>query len=78
MPAVLRDAITRLREASTRAGIVPGIAATSAARGAKFAAEGFRMISLRADFLQLADGVKRDLDAAREAESPTDPPGSDR
>jgi 4-hydroxy-2-oxoheptanedioate aldolase len=66
-PEALDKAIAEVAAASARAGIVPGIHAISAAGAVESAAGGYRLISLRADFIQFADGVKRDLETARGA-----------
>ncbi len=71
-PAVLTEAIARVAAASRAAGIVGGIHATSAALAATLADRGYRLLSLRADFMQLGDAVRSDLAGARgEQPSPT-------
>jgi 2-keto-3-deoxy-L-rhamnonate aldolase RhmA len=64
-PSHFVDAVARIRTATVGAGLVPAIHAMSTARAASNAADGFRMVTLRADFLQLTDAVRRDLTEVR-------------
>ena len=60
-------AVTRIREAAERHGIVPGIHTSGSALTNRYVKEGFKMVLLTSDGAGLAAGARSELAAVKDA-----------